>query len=224
VFVALSSIFSVTASIGYPLIFLIVMIETGCGIPVMPGEIALITGAIAASAGKLSIVLVILVAAAAAIVGDNIGYLIGRHGGRWLFERPGRFERQRHEVLTVGDWYFNRYGSKTVFFGRWLPVLRVYASWMAGGARMPWRVFALWNASGGILWAVSLGLFGYYGGTTAKTIIQDVGVYGILIVVIGIVVISTVFRRQGRRIMAAAALAEATAAERLASPTAEPNV
>ena len=86
---------------GYPLLFALVMGESS-GVPI-PGETALITAAVLASRGKLHIELVIPLAAAAAIVGDNIGYLIGRKGGRWLLERPGRFQRQRHEVLAVGE-------------------------------------------------------------------------------------------------------------------------
>ena len=78
---------------GYPLLFLLVMSESG-GAPI-PGETSLIAAAVLASQGKLQIELVIPLAAAAAIVGDNIGYVIGRKGGRWLLERPGAFRRQR---------------------------------------------------------------------------------------------------------------------------------
>src|SRR3977135_2499298 len=92
---------------GYPLLFLIVMSESS-GVPV-PGETALITAAALASRGKLQIEPVIALAAAGAIIGDNIGYLIGRKGGRWLLERPGRFERQRREVLERGEPFFRRH-------------------------------------------------------------------------------------------------------------------
>ncbi|HXN39106.1 MAG TPA: hypothetical protein VN892_13785, partial [Solirubrobacteraceae bacterium] len=85
---------------GYPLLFLIVMSESS-GAPV-PGETGLIAAAVLASQGKLTIELVIAIAAAAAIVGDNIGYQIGRRGGRWLLQRPGRFYRQRLQVLATG--------------------------------------------------------------------------------------------------------------------------
>src|ERR1035441_7465279 len=84
---------------GYPLLFVLVMAESS-GVPI-PGETALITAAVLASGGKLKIELVIPLAAAAAIVGDNIGYLIGRKGGRWLLERPGPFLRPRHQELTT---------------------------------------------------------------------------------------------------------------------------
>lgn len=198
----LASILSVAENIGYPLIFLIVMIETGCGIPFAPGEIATVTGGIAASDSKLQIEVVIAVAAAGAIVGDNIGYVIGRLGGRRLLETPrGPFARQRGAVIAVADPFFKRHGAKAVFWGRWLPVLRVYASWMAGGSRMPWRTFALWNAAGGICWATSIGLAGYFGGAAAKRVIEDLGAYGLILVPIGVIAGYLVYRRQQRRLL-----------------------
>ena len=127
---------------GYPLLFLLVMGESS-GVPI-PGETALITAAVLASRGKLQIELVIPLAASAAIVGDNAGYLFARKGGRWLLERPGRFERQRREVLRIGEPFFERHGAKAVFFGRFLLGLRVWASWLAGATRMPWRSFLFW--------------------------------------------------------------------------------
>ncbi|HLM86053.1 MAG TPA: DedA family protein [Solirubrobacteraceae bacterium] len=197
--IELASIFTVATNIGYPLIFLIVVIETGCGVPVAPGELALLTGAIAASDGKLNIFAVIGVAAVAAIIGDNIGYVIGRKGGRWLLERPGLFARQRREVLGMADWFFDRHGPKAVFIGRWLPVLRVYASWLAGGSKMDWRKFAMWNAAGGIVWALSIGLFGYFVGSSAKSLMNELGPFAIIVVLIGIVGVAFTIRRQRHR-------------------------
>src|SRR5205807_4079008 len=113
-----------------------------------PWRDALIAAALLASAGKLQIELVIPLAAAAAIAGDNIGYFISRRAGRWLLERPGRFERQRREVLVIGEQFFERHGPKAVFFGRFILGLRTWASWLAGATRMRWRSFAVWNALG----------------------------------------------------------------------------
>src|SRR2546430_12311664 len=161
---------------GYPLLFAIVMSESS-GVPV-PGETALITASILASKGKLQIELVIPLAAAAAIIGDNIGYLIGRKGGRWLLERPGRFERQRRQVLVTGEPFFERHGPKAVFFGRFLLGLRVWASWLAGATRMPWRSFFFWNAAGGICWATLVGLVAYFLGESATNALEAFGVYG----------------------------------------------
>jgi membrane-associated protein len=162
---------------GYPLLFLLVMGESS-GVPI-PGETALITAAVIASRGKLSIELVIVLAACGAIVGDNVGYLIGRKGGRWLLERPGRFHRQRLGVLQTGEPFFERHGPKAVFFGRFLLGLRVWASWLAGATRMHWRSFVLWNALGGIAWATAIGLLAYFLGSSAGNAIETFGVYGL---------------------------------------------
>ena len=181
---------------GYPLLIVLVMAESG-GVPI-PGETALITAAVLASQGKLNIVLVIVFAAAGAIVGDNIGYVIGRKGGRWLLERPGRFQRQRHEVLAVGEPFFERHGPKAVFFGRFLLGLRTWASWLAGATRMHWRVFAFWNAAGGICWATIDGIIGYELGSSAGGVIEDFGIYGVIALVLAIIS-GVVLHRRHRR-------------------------
>jgi membrane protein DedA with SNARE-associated domain len=181
---------------GYPLLFLLVMCESS-GIPI-PGETALIAAAVLASAGKLQIELVIAVAAAGAIVGDNIGYLIGRKGGRWVLERPGAFRRQRQEVLRVGEPFFEAHGPKAVFFGRFVLGLRVWASWLAGATRMHWRSFVMWNALGGILWATGIGLLAYFLGHSAGHAIEAFGIYGLVAVLLAIVSAVVLHRRHAR--------------------------
>lgn len=180
----LASLLDVAHNIGYPVLFLLVMAESG-GLPV-PGETALITGAVLASQGKLQIAFVIVIAAAAAIVGDNLGYVIGRKGGRWLLERPGRFQRQRAGVLRTGEPFFERHGPKAVFFGRFLLGLRVWASWLAGATHMSWRSFATWNAAGGICWATGIGLLAYFIGHSASNALDAFGVFGFVAVLIAL--------------------------------------
>jgi membrane protein DedA with SNARE-associated domain len=182
---------------GYPLLFVLVMAESG-GAPI-PGETALITAGVLASRGKLQIEWVIVTAAAAAIVGDNIGYLIGRKGGRWLLERPGRFHRQRLEVLKTGEPFFKRHGAKAVFFGRFLLGLRVWASWLAGATRMHWRTFVAWNALGGITWATGIGLLAYFLGNSAGNAIETFGIYGLVAVFVAIVSAIVLHRRAHRK-------------------------
>lgn len=182
---------------GYPLLFVLVMAESG-GAPI-PGETALITAGVLASRGKLQIEWVIVTAAAAAIVGDNIGYLIGRKGGRWLLERPGRFHRQRLEVLKTGEPFFERHGAKAVFFGRFLLGLRVWASWLAGTTRMHWRTFVAWNALGGITWATGIGLLAYFLGNSAGNAIETFGIYGLVAVFVAIVSAVVLHRRAHRK-------------------------
>ncbi|HUA11076.1 MAG TPA: DedA family protein [Solirubrobacteraceae bacterium] len=181
---------------GYPLLFLIVMGESS-GVPI-PGETALAAGGIAASRGILQIEWVIVVAAAGAIVGDNIGYLIGKHGGRRLLERPGRWYEERQATLRRGEPFFERHGPKAVFLGRFIVVLRIWASWLAGATEMRWRSFFLWNALGGICWATGVGLAAYYVGNAAIKIIEDAGYAALAIVVIAIVAVF-VWHRRSRR-------------------------
>jgi membrane protein DedA with SNARE-associated domain len=183
--------------IGYPLLFLLVMAESG-GVPV-PGETALITGAVLASQGQLKIELVIPIAAMGAIVGDNLGYLIGRKGGRWLLERPGRFHRERLRVLQIGEPFFERHGPKAVFFGRFLLGLRVWASWLAGATRMPWRSFVFWNACGGICWATGVGLLAYFLGHSANNALQAFGLYGLAALLLAVGAVFLTHRRHRRR-------------------------
>jgi membrane protein DedA with SNARE-associated domain len=194
---------------GYPLLFVIVMSESS-GVPV-PGETALITASILASKGKLQIELVIVLAAAAAIVGDNIGYLIGRKGGRWLLERPGRFHRQRLEVLEIGEPFFERHGPKAVFFGRFILGLRTWAAWIAGATRMHWRSFFVWNALGGICWATAIGLLSYSLGRAAGSLVKTFGLYGLAAAAVAIAS-AFILRRRHRRRRAAADRAPTEAA------------
>jgi membrane protein DedA with SNARE-associated domain len=181
---------------GYPLLVLLVMSETS-GIPV-PGETALITASLLASKGDLNIAVVIVLAAAAAIVGDNIGYLIGRKGGRWALERPGRFHRERLRVIATGEPFFERHGPKAVFLGRFVLGLRVWASWLAGATHMRWRSFLLWNALGGICWATAVGLIAYFLGRSAGNALQTFGLFGLGAAALALITAFVLHRRHRR--------------------------
>jgi membrane-associated protein len=193
-------------SFGYPLLFLAVMAESS-GVPI-PGETALITAAVLASQGKLQIEWVIPLAALGAIVGDNIGYVIGRRGGRWLLERPGRFHRQRLEALSNGEVFFARHGPKAVFLGRFVLGLRIWASWLAGATHMRWRSFFLWNALGGICWATAIGVLAYFLGTQAGNAIQTFGLFGLAAVLVLAVSAFLWHRRHSRHTQSSRAEAE----------------
>lgn len=200
--VAIVNVSHLVEVFGYPLLFLAVMAESS-GVPV-PGETALITAAVLASGGKLQIELVIPIAAVGAIVGDNIGYLIGRKGGRWLLERPGRFHNQRLQALQNGEVFFKRHGPKAVFLGRFVLGLRVWASWLAGATHMHWRSFVLWNALGGIFWATAIGLLAYFLGHAAGNAIETFGIYGLIAVVVAAGGALIAHRRHRRRMASAA--------------------
>jgi membrane protein DedA with SNARE-associated domain len=145
----------------------------------VPGETALIAAGVLAHNGEFKIGLAILVAALGAIAGDNLGYLIGRTGGRRLLERPGFLEQHRRAILTRGEPFFAKHGPKAVFLGRWVTGLRIAAAWLAGINRMPWPVFLFWNALGGIAWATSVGLLAYALGPTAEKLFRYVGLVGV---------------------------------------------
>jgi membrane protein DedA with SNARE-associated domain len=161
---------------GLLALFLVVMLESG-GVP-LPGETALVAAGVLASHGQLDIVAVVTVAAAAAIVGDNLGYWIGRTGGRGLIERSRLLSRWSEGALPWSERFFRRHGPKTIFLARFLSVLRVTAAWMAGVSRMHWWTFFFWNAAGGICWAVLVGLVAYYAGQAAADAISRYGLIG----------------------------------------------
>ena len=148
------------ATYGYLAVFVFVGVES-IGVPV-PGETMLVTAAIyAGTTGRLSIFWVIVASAAGAIVGDNIGYLIGRTGGYRLLRRYGRYIRLEEDRLRLGQYLFHKHGPKVVFFGRFISVLRIFAAFLAGVNRMHWRLFLIFNAAGGIIWSTLYGVGAY---------------------------------------------------------------
>jgi membrane protein DedA with SNARE-associated domain len=140
---------------GYWAVALVVMGES-LGLPV-PGETLLLLGAASAGAGYLEVWGVIGAAAGGAIVGDSLGYALGRWGGRPRLERYGRVLHLQPRHLARAETFFARYGAKTVCVGRFIAILRTYSAFLAGLARLPYPSFLLWNAAGGCLWALTFG-------------------------------------------------------------------
>jgi membrane protein DedA with SNARE-associated domain len=172
---------------GLVLLFLLVAIESA-GIP-LPGETALITAAVLAH-DHWGIEWVIVVAAAAAIVGDNVGYWLGRLGGRKLLERFEFTRRYSERALPPAERFFARHGGKTVFFARFIAFLRITAAWLAGMSRMAWWRFTAWNALGGIVWALGIGLLAFWAGKAAADAVQRYGLYAVVVlVVLGVTVL-----------------------------------
>ena len=159
---------------GLVLLFLLIAVESA-GVP-LPGETALSTAGMLAH-DHYGIEWVIVVAAAAAIVGDNIGYWLGRTLGRGAFERIPILRHHSAGFLPWSERFFKRHGGKTIFFARFFSVLRVTAAWVAGISRMHWWMFFLWNAAGGICWALLVGLIAYYVGHAAA---DAIGQYGLI--------------------------------------------
>ena len=195
---SLGAIFGVDNNLGY-LLPAIIGLES-MGIP-SPGETALVAAAVLASSGKLNIVLVILIGVASAIVGDNIGYLLGRRYGRNVFMAPGPFLHHRVHAIRYGDGFFERHGPKAVFLGRWIALVRFATAWLAGINRMPFRQFFFWNALGGITWGITYGLVGYFGGKAAAHVLTQIGIAGLVLMVLMGVGAWILVRRRERQAM-----------------------
>lgn len=157
------------SSYGYLVVFGLVLVES-IGVPV-PGETVLIGASLyAGSTGRLAIWWVIAVAIAGAILGDNIGFAIGRYGGAKLLLRY-REKLHLHEGrLKTGIWVFRRHGGKVVFWGRFVSILRTYAAFLAGTNQMVWPRFLAFNAAGGTVWATLYGVLYYEFGTALSTL------------------------------------------------------
>jgi membrane-associated protein len=150
---------------GLILIALIIFAESGMFVGFFfPGDTLLITAGIFAAQDKLSLIPVILVIAVAAIVGDNVGYHIGKRYGRQLFrKKDGIVFRQ--EYIQRAEKFYERWGSRTMLVAHFVPVVRTFAPPVAGVARMNYKQFVLYDAIGDITWAVSVTLLGYaFGG------------------------------------------------------------
>src|SRR5256884_2134639 len=177
-YVATTTLQHYLATYGYLAVFIFVAIESA-GIP-FPGETMLLIAAIyAGRTHQLSIVLVIVAAASGAIIGDNIGFFVGREGGYRVLRRYGRYIGFNERRLKVGIYMFRRHGGKVVFFGRFVAVLRAWAAFLAGVNRMKWGRFLLFNALGGITWATIYGVGSYYLGDNIHRFTGPVG-YGLL--------------------------------------------
>jgi membrane protein DedA with SNARE-associated domain len=194
-----AAIFGISSSLGYALPAIIGL--ESMGVP-SPGETALVLAAVLASQHKLQIWLVIVIGVASAILGDNLGYLLGRKIGREVLSAPGPFQRHRVRAITAGDKFYEKHGNKAVFFGRWIALVRVAAAWLAGINHMPFHVFFFWNALGAITWGMTFGLVGYFGGTAAAHVITQVGVYAAIGVGVAAVVwvIVRLRRRRSTRV------------------------
>ena len=183
--------------VGLPILFVLIAVES-MGVP-LPGETALFAASILASRGRFPIEAVIVIAATAAILGDNVGYLIGRKFGRRLLEAPGPFERHRRAVISYGQPFFDKHGPKAVFLGRFVSGLRITAAWLAGVNRMRWRDFLFWNATGGIVWASAAGILAYSFGHAAEQAIKTAGLVGLIGAVVLAIAVWVIVRRRHKR-------------------------
>jgi membrane protein DedA with SNARE-associated domain len=163
------ALISLTPTYGPWIIFIIVALENA-GVP-LPGETILVAAALlAATTGQISIVVVVLASAAGAIVGDGIGYMVGRRFGLPLIRRYGRYIRLDENRLLIGRYLFFRDGNVVVFFGRFVAVLRMFTALFAGANSMPAGRFFFFNITGGVCWACLFGFGAYAVGAGIYTI------------------------------------------------------
>ena len=148
-----------------PWIIAVVVALESAGVP-LPGETVLVAAALlAATTNRIDIAVVVAAAAAGAIVGDGIGYMVGRRFGLAFLRKHGRYIHLDENRLLIGRYLFFRYGSAVVFFGRFIAVLRMFAALLAGANRMPAGRFFFFNVTGGICWACLFGFGAYAAGT-----------------------------------------------------------
>lgn len=189
-----SNLMHLLTTYGYLAVLVFVGIES-IGIP-FPGETMLLIAAIyAGTTHRLSIPLIILAAATGAILGDNIGFLIGREGGYRLLRRYGRYIRLNERKVKLGFYLFRKHGGKVVFFGRFVAVLRTLAAFLAGTNRMGWPRFLLFNALGGVVWATVYGLGGYFLGNNIHRLTGPVSIITIVLAILIILAFLIFMRR-----------------------------
>ncbi len=173
------------SSYGYWAVFLLVAIES-LGVP-LPGETAvIIAGAYAGSTHKLSPWLIFAAAAAAAIVGNSVGYWVGEKGGYRLARRYGSKIRLDERKLKVARYLFDRHGGKVIFFGRFVSILRTYAAFLAGTSRMSWRKFLPATVASSIVWAAVYTVAAYFAGAALE---RDSGTVSLILGIVAAVVI-----------------------------------
>lgn len=182
---------------GYLAVGGLVLLED-FGIPV-PGETILIAAALYAGAGRLNIAVVALVALVAAITGDNIGYAVGRLGGRRLVLRFGRYVLLTEQRLTTAEGFFARHGGKVVAVARFVEGLRQANGIVAGLTRMPWPRFVAFNALGAALWVALWSCTGYFAGSHVTAIYHAVGNISLLLAALAVLALLVAWRRHRHR-------------------------
>lgn len=186
-------------SYGYGLVFAVIGLEA-MGLP-LPGESMLIAASIyAATTGRLGLFYLILAAAAGAIIGDNLGYIIGRWAGFPLLKRYGSRVGLNERRMNLGRYLFKQYGGRVVFVGRFIAILRTFVALMAGASHMDWKVFLIWNAVGGVVWTSLYSSGAYLLGNQMQRIAGPIGIALAVVAAIAAVTAVIFLRRNEKRL------------------------
>ncbi len=188
------------AQYGYVIVGLATLLENSIAAGlIVPGETLLLAAAFYAARGELDPFAVALVASVGALVGDYLGYLIGRMAGRGFLERRGRWVLLSPERLAKADAFYRGHGGKTVFLGRFIPVLRSVVCLLAGVGRMRYMRFFAFDAAGAVLWAVGHTILGFVAGRSYEELDRRLGQAGLLVLVLLLALIAlSVWRRRRR--------------------------
>jgi membrane protein DedA with SNARE-associated domain len=184
------------ARYGYAVVFVGVFLEN-TGLPV-PGETALLAGAAMAQFGRLELHWVVVTAAVAAVLGDNLGFFLGHHYGRGLIERYGAYVGLTPARLAQFDRFFVRHGGRTIFIARFITGLRVFGAVLAGASGLRWPTFLFYNAAGAVTWSIAIAAAGYSLAYSWETLERWIGRSGLigLAVVAAVVVIGVIRSRR----------------------------
>jgi undecaprenyl-diphosphatase len=188
------------ADYGYYFVFFGVMLECSAMLGVLiPGETLLLIAAFYAAQGSLDITTIIIIAFVGAVIGDNIGYYIGAHGGRRFLLKYGKYVFIRRKRLRAVDTYFKEHGGKTVFIARFTSFLRALAAITAGSTKMPYKQFFLYDLAGAVIWSIVISLLGFFLGgnwVLLKKVIRNMGLAAFAVVVVLVIVVYFVRRHR----------------------------
>ena len=177
-----------------PWIIAVVVALESAGVP-LPGETILVAAALLATTNQIDIAIIVAAAATGAIVGDGIGYTVGRRFGTPFLRKYGRYIRLDENRLLIGRYLFFRYGNAVVFFGRFVAVLRMFAALLAGANSMPAGRFFFFNVTGGICWACLFGFGAYAVGTEMFKVSKTLSLVSLGLFIVAGSAFSIVLRR-----------------------------
>lgn len=194
----LDRLLGLSGPVVYLLVALVVFVEDALFVGfVVPGETAAVLGGVLAYRGQADLVLMAVVVVAAAVVGDTVGYEVGRHLGTRVLAT--RLVRARQRQIDGAQDFLRRRGGSAVFLGRFVAFFRAVMPALAGTSRMPYRRFLSWNAVGGLVWGVGFVLLGYLAGNSYATVEKTVGRGAAVVVAVVVLVAVVVWRVRSHR-------------------------